>query len=169
MDQTTFVCDRGSNLVKAFEDYHVVHRFPHTLNNVFKRTFYCASTQEKIQRRKRKQLWNKNPSNDQSTWNDFIINDDDLLLDYDDRDSSESEADDRVILDERNVELALRSLLSSPERDHINILEGNLPPYARQILMAIVQCKQLCCYVKRVFLILSNNHLFLFFASDFSG
>ena len=88
---------------------------------------------------------------------------------HDDRDSSENKAEDCIILDERNVELALRSLLSSSERDHINILEENLPLYARQILTTIVQCKQLCCYVKRVSLILSNNHLFLFFAGDLSG
>ena len=110
MDQMTFVCDRGSNLVKALEDYHVVHCFPHRLNNVLERRFYCTGTQQKTQRRKRKQLLNKNPSNDQSTWHDFINNDDNLLMDYDDRDSSESEAEDYVILDERNVELAFRSL-----------------------------------------------------------
>ncbi|CAF5095494.1 unnamed protein product, partial [Rotaria sp. Silwood1] len=42
MDKITFVCDRGSNLIKALEDYQVVHCFPHRLNNVLKRTFYSA-------------------------------------------------------------------------------------------------------------------------------
>ncbi|CAF1312512.1 unnamed protein product, partial [Rotaria sp. Silwood1] len=42
---------------------------------------------------------------------------------YDDRNSNESESDDDIVLDEKSVELALRSLPSSPERDHVNVLE----------------------------------------------
>ncbi|CAF5117932.1 unnamed protein product, partial [Rotaria sp. Silwood1] len=42
IDKITFVCDCGSNLRKALEDYQVVHCFPHRLNNVLKRTFYSA-------------------------------------------------------------------------------------------------------------------------------
>ncbi|CAF5088606.1 unnamed protein product, partial [Rotaria sp. Silwood1] len=34
--------------------------------------------------------------------------------------SNESESDDDIVLDEKSVELALRSLPSSPERDHVN-------------------------------------------------
>ena len=79
---------------------------------------------------------------------------------YDDRDSSESESEDDTVLDEKIVELALRSLSASPERDHINVLEQNLPIYASQILMTIVRCKELCCYVKRVFCILHNQDNF---------
>jgi len=83
-------------------------------------------------------------------------------MDYDDRDSSESESDNDTILDAKYVELALRSL-SSSERDHVNILEKDLPIYASQLLTTVTRCKQLCCYVKRVFfLILSKNNLFLF-------
>ncbi|CAF0930039.1 unnamed protein product [Adineta ricciae] len=152
MNKITFVCDRGSNLVKALEDYQVVHCFPHRLNNALKRAFYSAGTRDKTERKKEK----KNSNNDQritpSTWNDFTTRDDDGLMDYDDRDSSESECDDEVVLDEKSIELALRSLSSSssPESDHINVLEENLPPYAAQILAVISRCKQLCCYVKRV-------------------
>ncbi|CAF5189373.1 unnamed protein product, partial [Rotaria sp. Silwood1] len=67
--------------------------------------------------------------------------DNDCLMYYDDRDSSESESDDDIVLDEKSVELALRSLSSSssPERDHVNVLEKNLPPYAAQILATIVR------------------------------
>ena len=79
---------------------------------------------------------------------------------YDDRDSSENESEDDTVLDEKFVELALRSLSASPERDHVNILEQNLPIYASQILMTIVRCKGLCCYVKRVFCILHNKDNF---------
>jgi hypothetical protein len=72
-------------------------------------------------------------------------------MDYDDRDSSESETDDDIPLDAKAVELALRNLSSSPERDHVNVLEKkNLPLQASQLLATIVRCKQLCCYVKRV-------------------
>ncbi|CAF5085134.1 unnamed protein product, partial [Rotaria sp. Silwood1] len=73
--------------------------------------------------------------------------DNDCLMYYDDRNSNESESDDDIILDEKSVELALRSLPSSPERDHVNVLEKNLPPYAAQVLATIVCCKQLCCHV----------------------
>jgi hypothetical protein len=52
MDKITFVCDRGSNLVKPLEDYQVVNCFPHRLNNVLKRTFYSAGTQEKVERKR---------------------------------------------------------------------------------------------------------------------
>ncbi|CAF4932680.1 unnamed protein product [Rotaria sp. Silwood1] len=113
MDKITFVCDRGSNLIKALEDYQV------------------------------------NQNNDQFNWNNSNDDDNVCLTYYDDRDSSESETDDNIVLDEKSVELALRSLSSSPERDHVNVLEKNLPPYAAQVLATIVRCKQLCCYVKR--------------------
>lgn len=151
MNKITFVCDRGSNLVKALERFQVLNCFPHRLNNVVKRTFYSAGTQEKIQRRQRKPFSKKNQAEDQSTWTDNILDGDDSLMDHDDRDSTDSDSDDDVILDEKSVELALRSLSSSPERDHVNVFEKNLPPYAAQIISTIVQCKQLCCYVKRVF------------------
>lgn len=152
MDKVTFVCDRGSNLVKALEDYQVVNCFAHRLNNVLKRTFYSAGTQDKVERKRRNNSFNKTQNNTNSIWNDSAGNDDDPLMDYDDRDSSESESDDDVVLNEKSVELALRSLSSSssPERDHVNILEQNLSPYATQILVIIKRCKQLCCYVKRV-------------------
>ena len=143
---------RGSNLVKALENYQVLHCFPHRLNNVLKRTFYSAGTEEKVQRKKRRAVSKKTSSDEQSKWTDFLSNDEDPLMDYDDRDSSESEAEEDIILDEKAIELALRSLSSSSasERDHVNVLEQNLPPHASQLLATIVRCKQLCCYVKRV-------------------
>ena len=149
MDKITFVCDRGNNLVKALEGYRVIHCFPHRLNNVLKRTFYSARTREKLRQRQREPL-NKNKNDDQSIWNDMISNNNDSLMYYDDCDSSESESDDTV-LDEKSVELALRSVSASPERDHVNVLEQNLPIYASQILTTIVRCKELCSCVKRVF------------------
>jgi hypothetical protein len=118
---------------------------------VLKRTFYSAGTQEKVEKKKKKKSSKNNQGDDQSTRDIFITNDDDPLMDYDDRDSSESEADDDAILDAKAVELALRSLPSLPERDHVNVLEKNLPLHASQLLATIVRCKQLCCYVKRVF------------------
>ncbi|CAF5125695.1 unnamed protein product, partial [Rotaria sp. Silwood1] len=151
MNEITFVCDRGSNLLKALEDYQVVHCFPHRLNNISKRTFYSAGTKEKKQRKQKKESLKKNQNDDQPSWNNSNDDDNDSLMYYDDRDSSESESDDDIVLDEKFVELALRSLSSSPpERDHVNVLEKNIPPYAAQILATIVRCKQLCCYVKRV-------------------
>ena len=157
MDKITFVCDRGSNLVKALEGYRAVHCFPHRLNNVLKRTFYSAGTQEKKERKKRKESSAKKAGVDHSTCNESITDDDDPLMNYDDRDSSESESDDDIVLDGKTVELALRSLSSSPERDHINVVEPNLPPHAFQVLAIITRCKQLCCYVKRACSIRSNN------------
>jgi hypothetical protein len=129
MDKITFVCDRGRNLVRALEDYQVVNCFPHRLNNVLKRTFYSAGTQEKVERKRRRKSSKKNQDDDQSTRNLFISNDDDLLMDYDDRDSSESETDDDITLDAKAVELALRNLSSSPERDHVNVLEKKTCPF----------------------------------------
>lgn len=146
MNKITFMCDRGSNLIKALEDFEVVHCFPHRLNNILKRTFYSAGTAEKNERKKRRSA-KKSRRDDQIS---FDINDEDPLMDYDDRDSSESEDDDDVVLDEKAVELALRNLSSSPERDHVNVLEEDLPAPAAQVLATIVRCKQLCCYVKRV-------------------
>jgi hypothetical protein len=105
----------------------------------------------KLREKKIEKSSKNNQGYDQSTRNIFITNDDDPLMDYDDRDSSESEADDDTILDAKAVELTLRSLSSSPERDHMNILKQNLPLHASQLLATIVRCKQLCCYVKRVF------------------
>ena len=78
----------------------------------------------------------------------------------DDCDASESESEDDTVLDEKFVMLALRSLSASPERDHVNVLEQNLPICANQILMTIVRCKELCCCVKRVFCILHNKDSF---------
>jgi hypothetical protein len=149
MDEITFVCDRGSNLVKALENHRVVHCFPHRLNNVLKRTFYSAGTQEKRER-KRKQPSSKKTSGITSSNADFAIVNDDPLLDYDDRDSSESESDGDIILDTKAVEIALRSLSTLSQRDYINVTELNLSPPAAQVLAVIVRCKQLCCYVKRV-------------------
>lgn len=40
--------------MKALEDYQVINCFPHRLNNVLKRTFYSAGTQEKIEEKKEK-------------------------------------------------------------------------------------------------------------------
>ncbi|CAF1265169.1 unnamed protein product [Rotaria sp. Silwood1] len=113
MDKITFVCDRGSNLIKALEDYQVVHCFPYRLNNVLKRTFYSAGTKEKKQRKQRKESLKKNQNNDQFNWNNSNDDDNVCLTYYDDRDSSESETDDNIVLDEKSVELALRSLSSS--------------------------------------------------------
>ena len=102
-------------------------------------------------------LEQQNQGDDRTTRDSFTSNDDDPLMNYDDRDSSESDSDDDVILDTKTVELALRSLSSSPERDHVNVLEQNLPLHAAQLLAIITRCKQLCCYVKRVFFICSKN------------
>lgn len=152
MEKITYVCDRGSNLIKVLEDYNIVHCFPHRLNNVLKRTFYSAGTAEK-KAKKNKKSTKKNDSDDQFNRISFDTNDEDPLMDYDDRDSSESEDDDNdVVLDVKTVELALRNLSSSPERDHISILEKDLALPASQVLATIVRCKQLCCYVKRVFI-----------------
>ncbi|CAF2952366.1 unnamed protein product [Rotaria sp. Silwood2] len=59
---------------------------------------------------------------------------------YGDRDSSESESDDDIVLDEKSVELALRSLSSSPERDHVNVnwnpkLEALRKPTPKQAII----------------------------------
>ena len=81
-------------------------------------------------------------------------------MNYDDRDSSESESDDDVLLDAEIVEMALRSLSSLSERDHVNILEANLPLHAAQVLMIIARRKQLCCYVKRVYFTRSKSTRF---------
>lgn len=153
MGKITFVCDRGSNLVKALEDFQVVNCFPHRLNNVLKRTFYSAGTKEKVEKKRKKKPLKSKDDDEEPIRAFFVSNDDDPLMDYDERDSSDSEVDDDVILDTKSVELALRSLSSSPERDHVNILEQNLPPHASQLLGTIVRCKQLCCYVKRVCLV----------------
>ncbi|CAF1174579.1 unnamed protein product [Adineta ricciae] len=60
---------------------------------------------------------------------------DDCFMDYNDRDSSGSEDDDNdIVLDAKSVELALRSLSLPPERDHINVSEEDLPPYAIHLL-----------------------------------
>ncbi|CAF5128455.1 unnamed protein product, partial [Rotaria sp. Silwood1] len=101
MDKITFVCDRGSNLIKALEDYQVVHCFPYRLNNVLKRTFYSAGTKEKKQRKQRKESLKKNQNNDQFNWNNSNDDDNVCLTYYDDRDSSESETDDNIVLDEK--------------------------------------------------------------------
>lgn len=159
MDKIVYVTDRGSNLVKALEDYEVVNCFAHRLNNILKRTFYSAGTAEKNEKKKKKSIKNNQSVN---TSNQFtpVLNNDDPLMDYDDRDSSDSENDDDIILNAKAVDLALRSLSSLPDCDHINVLEKNLAPPASQLLATIVRCKQLCCYVKRVFII---------FAIDESG
>jgi hypothetical protein len=161
MHKITFVSDRGSNLVKALEDCTLVHCFAHRLNNILKRTFYSAGTVEKDAKEKQKKALKKKKGNDQSTWNDCMATDDDPLMDYDDRDSSASESEDDVLLDARTIDLALRSLSSSPERDHVNVPEQNLPVHASQLLVTIVRCKQLCCYVKRVSVISSIDSLFI--------
>ena len=149
MNKLFFVCDRGSNLVKALEDFKVIHCFPHRMNNVLKRTFYSAGTEERKGKRRR-MLNNKKKNDDPMISIDSII-DDDPLLDFDDRDSSDSESEDDIVLDAKTVDMALRNLSSSsPERDYINIPEQNLPLHASQLLATIVRCKQLCCYVKRV-------------------
>ncbi|CAF3067043.1 unnamed protein product, partial [Rotaria sp. Silwood2] len=75
MDKITFFCDRGSNLIKALEDYQVIHCFSHRLNNVLKRTFYSAGTKEKQQRKQRKESLKKNQNDDQFNRNNS--NDDD--------------------------------------------------------------------------------------------
>ena len=134
------------------------HCFPHKLNNVLKRTFYSSGIEEELRRRQIK-LPNKSKT-DQSIWNDAISNDNNSIMYYDDHNSSESESEDDTILNEKSVELALRSLSTSPERHYVNILKQNLPIYASQILMAIVRCKELCCYAKRVFCILHNKDNF---------
>lgn len=153
MDKITYVCDRGSNFVKGLEDYDVVHCFPHRLNNILKRTFYAAGTAEKKEKKKKK-LTKKSHNSDQLNRISFDTIVEDPLMDYDDRDSSESEDDyENIVLDAKAVELALKSLSSSPERDHVNVLEKDLPLSASQILGTIVRCKQLCCYVKRVFIV----------------
>lgn len=103
MEKKTCVCDRGSNFIKALEDYEVAHCFPHRLNNILKRTFYCAGTAEKNEKKKKKSI-NKNQNDDQFSRIVFITNDDDPLMDYDDRDSSESENDDDdAILDTKRL------------------------------------------------------------------
>ena len=109
MDKITFPCDRISNLVKALEGYQMVHCFLHRLNNLLKRIFYSAGAREKLRRRQRK-LLNKSKNDDQSVWSDVIPNDNDSIMCYNDRDSSESESKDDTVLDEKSVELALRSL-----------------------------------------------------------
>ncbi|CAF3314721.1 unnamed protein product [Rotaria socialis] len=62
----------------------------------------------------------------------LLLIDTDSLMHYDDRDSSASESEDDIILDEKSVEQALRSLLSSLERDHVNkqLLESVLSSYS---------------------------------------
>lgn len=152
MDKVIFVCDRGSNLIKALEDQKVVHCFPHRMNNVLKRTFYSAGTKEKILGRRKKPMAKKQVGVTGSVGQSEEAHpNDESLLDDDDRDSSSSETDDEVILDTKSVELALRGLSSSsPEDDCMNVPEEKLPSQATQLLITITRCKQLCSYVKRV-------------------
>lgn len=150
VEKIFFVTDRGSNLVKALEGFNVVYCFLHRLNNILKRTFYSAGTREKIEKKNINKI-KKTTSNNESTWHDLEQSDQDPLLDYDDRDSNTSESNDENLLDDKSVKLALRNLEeSSSERDHINVPQQNVSPQAGQMLTTIIQCKQLCCYVKRV-------------------
>ena len=88
------------------------------------------------------------------------MNGNDSMMYYNDLDSHESESEDDIVLDEKSVESELKSLSTSSEWDHVNVLGQNLPIYASQILMNMVRCKELCCYVKRIFCILLNKNKF---------
>lgn len=107
IDGVTFVSDRGSDLVMALESYRVVRCFPHRWNNVLKRTFYSAGTEDKEEQRKRKPLSVKSARRVASTSDDFAVPGGDPLMNYDDRHSSDNGSDDDVLLDPETVEMAL--------------------------------------------------------------
>lgn len=151
IDKIYFVSDRGSNLVKALENFNVIHCFLHRLNNILKRTFYSAGTREKAKGRGKERNVEKIQFDDQPPWNDSMNNNRDPSLDYDDRDSSGSDSDEETALDPKSVELGLsNSTEQLYKRDHINVPQQNVPLHASQVLTTICRCKQLCRYVKRV-------------------
>ncbi|CAF2096318.1 unnamed protein product [Rotaria magnacalcarata] len=75
--------------------------------------------------KKRTQLLKNDKSDDPCTWNDSISNEDEFLMEFDDRDSINS--GDDIVLDEQSVELTFRSLSSSHALNHMNILEKMCP------------------------------------------
>jgi hypothetical protein len=40
LNQLSFISDRGTNLIKALQDYETLFCFPHRINNVLKRAFF---------------------------------------------------------------------------------------------------------------------------------
>ena len=134
-----WVCDRGSNLKKALEKYHVVHCIVHRLNNVLVKVFYQAETNEaKKDIAFPEHYVNLNEDEDDQvsdTDSDIAINE---IFD-----------DDDEMLIEKQARLANYSKKTSNESIVVMTL-AELPSEPKRILVNIIYCKELVTYIKKV-------------------
>lgn len=129
-----WVCDRGSNLKKALEKFHVVHCVGHRLNNVLQKVFYQAETAKA----------KKDVAFGESYLN--VIEEDDEISESENEENEDE--DDEKLVDKRTRSINYSSTAST--RNNPTTTLAQLPPDAKRILVTIIHCKELVRYIKKV-------------------
>jgi len=131
-----WVCDGGSNLLKALERYTVVRCVAHRLNNCLQSIFFQSET-AKV---KKHVLF-------PDYYNDKSEDEDDDNSDGDEEQGSDVIGEDQV---SDKQETTTNTVAKRSASKNIISVIAQLPSDAKRILITIIECKELVTYVKKV-------------------
>lgn len=139
-----WVCDGGSNLLKALEKCVVVRCMAHRLNNCLQVIFFQTEM---------------NKVNKQALFPDDFDDKSDDESDHEcDTDSNQSEdSSEEQTNGTEKRSIAITSTSKRQTRKSIVTIISQLPLEARRILVTIIDCKELVKYVKKVILQICNR------------
>lgn len=141
MSDIVWVCDGGSNLLKALEKCTVVRCMAHRLNNWLQAIFFQTETKTM----KKKILF---PGH----FDEKSDDENDLVSDADtDGNQSDDAAEEQINIEEKRPITATSTRQN--RKDVVSII-SQLPLEARRILVTIIDCKELVQYVKKVSILL---------------
>lgn len=142
MVDAIWVCDGGSNLLKALDKFTVVRCVAHRLNNCLQAIFF----QSEIMKVKKHILF-PDQFNDNSDEEDGL----DSGTDEGQNDST----NDREQIDDK-YPMSMKPGSSKSNKSKITSIIEQMPSDAKRILVIIICCKELVQYVKKVMFAFSN-------------
>jgi hypothetical protein len=137
-----WVCDGGSNLLKALEKFTVVRCVAHRLNNCLQAIFF----QSEIMKIKKHVLF---PDH----FNENSDGEDETGSGTDDGQNDDVVGDDQI---NNKQKISVKSTSTKSNKSNIISIIAQTPSDAKRILITIVECKDLVKYMKKVILVFSS-------------
>jgi hypothetical protein len=137
-----WVCDGGSNLLKALDKFTVVRCVAHRLNNCLQAIFF----QSEIMKVKKDILF---PDH----FNANSDGEDEAGSDTDNEQNDDVVSDDQI---NNKQKISVKSTSTKSNKSNIISVIASIPTDAKRILITIIECKELVKYVKKVILLLSR-------------
>jgi hypothetical protein len=142
LSKLSFMCDRGTNLVKALQNYETLFCFAHRINNVLKRGFFQLKSNQKA---------TNSSATTQTTASSTTTSG---KIDSDES-SSSTEEEEEIIKPTKQIKIKTKKPKKDPKsstvvNDPMKLKLTDLPTKAQEIIETIKQCKKLVRYIKKV-------------------